>query len=159
MNLWGKSGRLSAHALNLHLFLLQFQSRTSLLFQTPVSALLAGHTRPAKTDIQLTESICTLAGAILAGSSSVAASPRSTHYTTHLLGLAVVRLILSQRAKTKLPKGSRQRNHWQPCHTPSASLHDDRWWQRSLLVRGPPAVCSNQSRITRTEVVSPALEV
>lgn len=72
-------------------------------------------------------SIFTLAGGILAGASSVAALPMSVQYTMHLLGFTVVTLISLQRAKPKLPEGSRQRNHWQPCHTPSASLHNDRW--------------------------------
>lgn len=69
MNFWGKPGRLSALALNLHLFLLHFQCRTSVLSQTPVSTSLAGHTRlPSlltKADIHLTGSICTLAVGIL----------------------------------------------------------------------------------------------
>lgn len=69
MNFWGKPGRLSALALSLHLFLLYFQCRINVMFQMPVSALLAGHTRPAslvtKADIQLTGSTWTLAVGIL----------------------------------------------------------------------------------------------
>lgn len=69
MNYWGKPGKLSALALNHHIFLLHFQCRTSLLSQTAVSALLVGHTTLAslvtKTDIQLTGIICTLAVGIL----------------------------------------------------------------------------------------------
>jgi len=133
MNLWGKLGRLSALARNLHLLLLhcsvasswRSQSRTSLSSQTPVSASLASQTRAAtfvtKTHIQLTESICTLAISVLAGASSLSTLAMSTQDTTCLLGPAIVTRLLLQRAKTNLPKGSRQRNRWQPCFSPSAS--------------------------------------
>lgn len=139
------------------------QSRTSLLSQTPVSALLASHTGAAtlvtKMHIQLTESICTLTDSVLAGVSSLATLPMSTQDTTCLLGPAIVTHTLLQRAKTKLPDreivGSPV-THQVPHYMVSLIY---RWWQRSLLVHWHSAVCSRPSRIMKTEVVSAALEV
>lgn len=101
--------------------------QNQMMCQTPVNALLASHTGAAtlgtKIDMQLTESICTLAESVLAGASSLATLPMSMQDTTYLLGPAIVILILLQRATTKLPEGSRRRNHWQPYYVPGTSLH------------------------------------